>query len=70
MPIYSYQKEHDFRFEILGRLHTDLFHVHGDDKKCDLFLVGIEFLPVEHVSSKDIFMCLFSRLASFSIRLS
>ncbi|PWA62785.1 phloem protein 2-like protein [Artemisia annua] len=49
----SYQKEHDFKFEIVGRLHTDHFHVHGDDKKCDLFLVGIEFLPVEHEKDEN-----------------
>ena len=61
----SYQKEHDFSFEIVGRLHPDHFQAHGDDKKCDLFLVGIEFLPVEHVSSKYIFICLFTSLHIF-----
>nr|XP_043630328.1 uncharacterized protein LOC122601649 [Erigeron canadensis] len=49
----SYQKEHDFKIEVIGRLHPD--HVHRKDVHCDscaLFLVGIEFVPVEH-TEKD-----------------
>nr|XP_043630330.1 uncharacterized protein LOC122601651 [Erigeron canadensis] len=45
----NYQKKHDFRIEVIGRLRPDHVHQKGDQCEiCALFLVGIEFKPVEH----------------------
>ncbi|GKC75600.1 hypothetical protein Tco_1126374 [Tanacetum coccineum] len=46
----SYQRKHEFSFEVVGRLHPDHFKdcLNGGDEKCDLFFLGIEFLPVAH----------------------